>query len=1002
MKKIKLISAVSLAGALVLSGCGHTHTFAAEWLSNDEQHWHASTCGHNVVDSLGNHVDSDLDGLCDVCDRKIGDPVIDPAVTSVSISGSVAKLDLGQTVTLTANVIAVGGANNGVDWSVNDPSLASLSDNPGKTVTITAKKEGNLVVTAKSKFDPTKSAQVEIQILDRGFDPSWIDVGYTYSKAFPVDAIKQFLGDGSYDVVEPDELEGGCYYKVYAADEQGPACIEIVLDGIVYEDYAEALYYEGFERVYQTADGYEAVDPTKKYTVSMEADFDDDEYEEIAPTFIEFFKSEDVWADGTLTDDTSWSLSHISEESEEFEELISSYLAVIPFVQMGAEYEINYVDNSMYRALIEAFGGDPSEYPDQFYICDYTIRDDIFDGYDQVLAANGYEEFSDENGVYFVKNAGIDAHIIYTDFGEGGNTLYYEKSYAILDAWPEDAVASFVLDEIESKYSVPAFAGDEGALYAMQISSEQISETEFMSVADIQVSASTKEKFDAYMDALDTAGFEVEYTAGTDKSYPLFEATKGKIVLEGIFYENYDSSTKTYDPNNGAVKFYLYGDSEAHEDPGIYLPASLKAVLKDGEFVLPLEVVELESPDLTAVSSDEGVATVEVTADGVKVTPVAVGETTITVSVNETEYEASTVLTVIDKTLFEQEMEKVNEVFFNLGAETPLELPEIPCSDIFGQYLEDDGYYQIMIDTTVDPDDYADTLEGAGFEMSLDEWGYPIASKDGYSVGPWDYQGYFILDIYYGSSSDSDGVTFDYSELSETTNTIGDFTVDCHKTGGEAAPVVQNHEELRMYAGNALVISSDGEPITSIDFYTCDCTSKVGATFKADCGTLTSTSYGYHWEGNTDEVTFSCTKVDDDHKQVHFFYIDINGGSEGGGGDVPVGGESAEDIMSEIAYNIFEDETAYKSDGEGGFYTAAQWGSTSEYDLVSAIEEFAMYCLPDSICYVLEEPALGTWSDGDDGGFAEYCNEDGSVIVDVGTYLSGSYVILQVNVYEAE
>lgn len=48
----------------------HTHTYQAEaeWTSNENQHWHAATCGHNV-DSLNaaDHVDENNDGVCDVC-----------------------------------------------------------------------------------------------------------------------------------------------------------------------------------------------------------------------------------------------------------------------------------------------------------------------------------------------------------------------------------------------------------------------------------------------------------------------------------------------------------------------------------------------------------------------------------------------------------------------------------------------------------------------------------------------------------------------------------------------------------------------------------------------------------------------------------------------------------------------------------------------------------------------------------------------------------------------
>ena len=46
----------------------HEHTFSTEWSTDENQHWHASTCGHNdVKDGLADHADTNNDGKCDVC-----------------------------------------------------------------------------------------------------------------------------------------------------------------------------------------------------------------------------------------------------------------------------------------------------------------------------------------------------------------------------------------------------------------------------------------------------------------------------------------------------------------------------------------------------------------------------------------------------------------------------------------------------------------------------------------------------------------------------------------------------------------------------------------------------------------------------------------------------------------------------------------------------------------------------------------------------------------------
>ncbi len=45
----------------------HTHTFSTEWTSDETNHWHASTCGHDVKDGEGAHTFG-TDGKCSVCE----------------------------------------------------------------------------------------------------------------------------------------------------------------------------------------------------------------------------------------------------------------------------------------------------------------------------------------------------------------------------------------------------------------------------------------------------------------------------------------------------------------------------------------------------------------------------------------------------------------------------------------------------------------------------------------------------------------------------------------------------------------------------------------------------------------------------------------------------------------------------------------------------------------------------------------------------------------------
>ena len=57
MKAKKIFLAIMvLSIALVLTSCGdfspmdlfHTHTFASEWTSDNDYHWHAATCEHDT------------------------------------------------------------------------------------------------------------------------------------------------------------------------------------------------------------------------------------------------------------------------------------------------------------------------------------------------------------------------------------------------------------------------------------------------------------------------------------------------------------------------------------------------------------------------------------------------------------------------------------------------------------------------------------------------------------------------------------------------------------------------------------------------------------------------------------------------------------------------------------------------------------------------------------------------------------------------------------------
>ena len=78
MKKllILLVSGLLLTGLLTACQGGdtedpteppHKHTFATEWSHDENHHWYAATCGHEMQANVATHADEDKDGICDGC-----------------------------------------------------------------------------------------------------------------------------------------------------------------------------------------------------------------------------------------------------------------------------------------------------------------------------------------------------------------------------------------------------------------------------------------------------------------------------------------------------------------------------------------------------------------------------------------------------------------------------------------------------------------------------------------------------------------------------------------------------------------------------------------------------------------------------------------------------------------------------------------------------------------------------------------------------------------------
>ncbi len=78
MKKILilLVSGLLLTGLFTACQGGdteepteapHKHTFATEWSFDENGHWYAASCGHEMQANVATHTDENNDGVCDIC-----------------------------------------------------------------------------------------------------------------------------------------------------------------------------------------------------------------------------------------------------------------------------------------------------------------------------------------------------------------------------------------------------------------------------------------------------------------------------------------------------------------------------------------------------------------------------------------------------------------------------------------------------------------------------------------------------------------------------------------------------------------------------------------------------------------------------------------------------------------------------------------------------------------------------------------------------------------------
>ena len=118
-------------------GVAKGHTYSEKWTYNATEHWHVSTCGHNVESERAKH--NFVNNVCSVCkyDRSV-------AVTSISLNKLTLMLNVDEQATLSATVLPTDATDKTVVWSSSNTSIATVNNS-----VVTAIAKGSATITAK-------------------------------------------------------------------------------------------------------------------------------------------------------------------------------------------------------------------------------------------------------------------------------------------------------------------------------------------------------------------------------------------------------------------------------------------------------------------------------------------------------------------------------------------------------------------------------------------------------------------------------------------------------------------------------------------------------------------------------------------------------------------------------------------------------------------------------------------------------------------------------------
>ena len=205
-------------------GSSHSHSYADAWSYDDTYHWHAATCGHNVVSGKAEHTYGE-DHKCTVCGSA------DPAQAAASINGKnyltlqeavavggevklLKDVDISETVIVTKAVkLDLNGktiSNTNDLWEKRAADWSLLSVRAGGDLTIT----GNGTLKAKENDCYAVDVQDEAKLtIENGTFVGNVHAVYVYQGELTVKGGAYSIQQKYPDAAKADEFVLNCYDK---------------------------------------------------------------------------------------------------------------------------------------------------------------------------------------------------------------------------------------------------------------------------------------------------------------------------------------------------------------------------------------------------------------------------------------------------------------------------------------------------------------------------------------------------------------------------------------------------------------------------------------------------------------------------------------------------------------------------------------------------------------------------------------------------------------------